>query len=75
MKKLFVTNFTRRMNEEDLALIFARYGPVIRVTLRDGPKRRYALVTMPDKEADVAIEKLDGQEFDGMRIEVEESIY
>ena len=63
MKKVFVSDFEDRTTEEHLALLFAGYGPVLRVSMRTGKMRRYAIITMPDAAADRAIEALSGKKW------------
>jgi len=73
MKKVFVSDFDERTTEEDLAGLFAKYGPVLRVRMRKGKLRRYAIIAMPDIAADRAIEALDGKKWRTTWLDVSES--
>lgn len=73
MKRIFVSDFEDRTTEEDLAWLFADYGPVLRVSMRQGKLRRYAIITMPDAAAERAIEALGGKKWRTTWLEVKES--
>ena len=72
-KKIFVSDFDRRTTEADIEWLFAKYGPVLRVSMRKGKLRRYAIVTMPDAAADRAIEALDRKRWRTTWLDVSES--
>jgi RNA recognition motif-containing protein len=73
MKKVFVSDFDDRATEGDIVGLFARCGPVLRVRMRKGKFRRYAIVTIPDVAADRAIEALDRKKWRTTWLEVKES--
>jgi RNA recognition motif-containing protein len=62
LTRIFVSDFEDHITEEDLARLFAKYGPVLRVSMREAKQRRYALITMIEGDADRAIEALSGEE-------------
>ena len=78
MKKLFVGNMSFQTTESDLTALFKGFGQVTRVqvaTDRDtGRARGFAFVEMPnDEEAVKAIAGLDGKEFGGRNLKVNEA--
>ena len=74
MTKLFVSNFDSHTSLASLAGLFERHGDVAAVRIRQGQKRVYAIVEMPsDSAAADAIRGLDGEDWQGMRLEVTES--
>ena len=75
LTKIFVSDFEDRTTEEDLAWLFSNYGPVLRVSMRKGKLRRYAIITMPEVAADKAIRALDGKKWRSTWLDVNESIW
>jgi RNA recognition motif-containing protein len=73
MKKIFVSDFEDRTTEEDLAWLFSDYGPVLRVSMRTGKLRRYAIITMSDAAAERAIEAVDRKKWRTAWLDVKES--
>lgn len=78
MKNLFVGNLNFQTKEHELRDLFAAFGQVTRVHIamdRDtGRARGFAFVEMPnDDEAAKAITDLDGKEFGGRNIKVNEA--
>ncbi|HMD30845.1 MAG TPA: RNA-binding protein, partial [Candidatus Acidoferrales bacterium] len=78
MKNLFVGNLSFQTKEEELRTLFAAFGQVTRVHIamdRDtGRARGFAFVEMPnDEEAAKAITGLDGKDFGGRNIKVNEA--
>jgi cold-inducible RNA-binding protein len=76
--KMYVGNLPFDINEQDLRSLFAEHGVVTDVHLpidRDsGRPRGFAFVTMDSKGAMVnAIKALDGQEFQGRNLKVNEA--
>jgi RNA recognition motif-containing protein len=71
MTAIFVTNFSKHIEDEQLHWLFEDYGEVEEVNIWvDYAERsiRFAIVEMPDhKKAQRAIRKLDGKKFDGNR--------
>ncbi len=75
---IYVGNLSYEINEEDLKEVFAEYGTVGRVSIptdRDtGRKRGFAFVEMSSPaEEKAAIEKLDGAEWMGRELKVNEA--
>jgi len=78
MKNLFVGNLSFQTKENELRDLFAAFGEVTRVHIamdRDtGRARGFAFVEMPnDAEAAKAIADLDGKDFGGRNIKVNEA--
>jgi cold-inducible RNA-binding protein len=76
--KLFVGNLAFSSTENDLEDLFSEYGTVTEVGLvtdrATGRSRGFAFVTMGnDTEAQAAITALDGKEFGGRNIAVNEA--
>ena len=76
--RIYVGNFAYEMNEQELREAFGAYGQVQEVSIvrdRDtGRSRGFAFVEMPTSaEAQVAITTLNGKEFDGRAITVNEA--
>jgi cold-inducible RNA-binding protein len=78
MTNLYVGNLNFQTTEQDLNSLFSQYGAVERVNIvtdrMTGQPRGFAFVEMTNKnEADQAISSLDGREFDGRSITVNEA--
>jgi len=78
MKKLFVGNLSFQTTEGDLTALFKGFGQVTRIQVamdRDtGRARGFAFVEMPnDEEAAKAIAGLEGKEFGGRNLKVNEA--
>lgn len=77
MKKIYVGNLPYTATENDIRDLFARYGNVNSVNIvndrETGRPRGFGFVQMEDKEADAAISALDGQEFGGRTLRVNEA--
>ena len=78
MKNLFVGNLSFQTTEDELAELFKGFGQVGRVHVakdrETGRARGFAFVEMPnDDEAAKAIAGLDGKEFAGRNIKVNEA--
>ena len=76
--KMYVGNLSFDSNEQDIKTLFSQFGEVTDVhvpTDRDtGRPRGFAFVTMDSKSAMVdAIKGLDGNEFDGRNLKVNEA--
>ncbi len=76
--KIYVGNLNFRTTEESLREAFAAFGEVQEVAVvtdRDtGRPRGFAFVTMPDDaQARAAIEALNGNEFEGRNLNVNEA--
>jgi RNA recognition motif-containing protein len=77
-KKLYVGNLNYRSEESDLESLFAEYGEVtslnILVDRVTGRSRGFGFVEMADDDAaEAAIKALDGAEFDGRNLRVNEA--
>lgn len=78
-KKIYVGNLSYNTNESGLNDLFQQFGQVVSVkvvTDRDsGRSKGFAFVEMgTEGEAQAAISNLNGQEFDGRQLKVNESI-
>jgi cold-inducible RNA-binding protein len=76
--KLFVGNLSYDVTENDLQDLFAQHGPVTEVNLMmdrmSGRPRGFAFVTMATKEgADAAVQALNGHEWEGRALTVNEA--
>ena len=79
MKNLFVGNLDFSTTEDELRSLFAGYGAVDRVSVvtdRDtGRSRGFAFVEMSvNSEAEAAISELDGREWKGRAMKVNEAL-
>jgi RNA recognition motif-containing protein len=77
-KRLYVGNLKYTVSSEQLQDLFEQYGTVSSATVlsdrETGRSRGFGFVEMlNDDEADAAIENLDGQDFDGRRLTVNEA--
>jgi cold-inducible RNA-binding protein len=78
MKNLFVGNMSFQTTKGDLRALFEPFGQITRVHLamdrETGRARGFAFVEMPnDAEAAKAIAELDGKEFGGRNLKVNEA--
>ena len=78
MKSLFVGNMSFQSTETDLTALFQPFGQVGRIHIvtdrETGRARGFAFVEMPnDAEAAKAIAALDGKEFGGRNLKVNEA--
>ncbi len=76
--KIFVGNLSFQATQEGVRELFAKHGQVDEVTLVTdrftGQPRGFGFVVMSDKaQADAAIAALNGQEFDGRNLTVNEA--
>jgi RNA recognition motif-containing protein len=70
--KLYVGNLTYSVTEEQLRELFSNYGEVTQVNSVQG--RPFAFVEMPNpSEAEKAKEALDGSDFQGRTLKVDEA--
>ena len=76
MKTLYVGNINYNATAEDLKPLFAEYGEVISIKIindrETGRSKGFGFVEM-ESGADSAIEDLDGKEFQGRRLRVNEA--
>lgn len=77
MKSIYVGNLPFSASEDELRELFATYGNVDSVRLmtdRDtGRPRGFGFVTMSDTDAASAIQALDGKDFGGRNLRVNEA--
>jgi RNA recognition motif-containing protein len=77
MKKIYVGNLSFNSTEDDVNQLFSQHGTVHSVALindrQTGRPRGFGFVEMDDDAAMAAISALDGQEFDGRNIRVNEA--
>jgi RNA recognition motif-containing protein len=71
--RLFVCGFSEYETVSELVRLFEGYGDVLELKIRQGEKRKYALITMRDMDAEDAIKQLNGQVWGGERLIVEQS--
>lgn len=75
--KLYVGNISFSTTEESLEALFSNYGEVQEVAVisdrETGRPRGFAFVTMDDAGGKQAIEALNGQEFEGRTLNINEA--
>jgi len=76
-KKLYVGNLSFQTTEDEITGLFSQFGAVESVTIindRDtGRSKGFGFVVMEPAEADKAIEQLNGSEFNGRNLTVNEA--
>ena len=76
-KKLYVGNLSFQTTETELDSLFAQVGAVESVTIINdrvtGRSKGFGFVVMGDDDADKAIEKYNGKEFNGRALTVNEA--
>ena len=76
MKTIYVGNINYNASAEDLKPLFAEYGEVLSIKIindrETGRSKGFGFVEM-ESGADAAIEELDGKEFQGRRLRVNEA--
>ena len=77
MKNIYVGNLPFSANEEEVKQLFEAHGTVNSVNLITdrvtGRLRGFGFVEMEDADADNAIKSLDGQDFGGRALKVNEA--
>jgi len=76
VKTIYVGNLPLSATADEVVVLFAPYGAVEKVTLMqkdDGTFRGFGFVIMANDEAFVAIDALDGVEFAGQVLRINES--
>ncbi len=77
MASIYVGNLSFNSAEEDIRALFEQYGPVNSVKLitdrQTGQSRGFAFVDMDKAEARKAIPALNGAEFEGRTLKVNEA--
>ena len=75
--KIYVGNINFKSTEESLEGLFSNYGEVQEVAVitdrETGRPRGFAFVTMDDEGGKKAIEALNGQEFEGRTLNINEA--
>ncbi len=76
--KIYVGNMNFQTSEDGLRELFSQYGEVEEVSIvtdrETGRPRGFGFVTMPDgTQAQAAIDALNGQEFEGRSLNVNEA--
>lgn len=76
-QRIYVGNLPFTSTEEEVAELFAQHGEVIACSLpkdrETGRPRGFGFVEMSDEDARKAIESLDGQDFGGRALRVNEA--
>ena len=76
-KKIYVGNLTFQTTDTELTDLFTQFGPVESVSIitdRDtGRSKGFGFVAMNDNEADKAIAQLNGTDFNGRALTVNEA--
>jgi len=77
MKQIYVGNLPYKSTEEEVKKLFSQYGEVSSVKLitdrETGRARGFGFVEMDEESAKAAIQALDGEEFEGRRLKVNEA--
>jgi RNA recognition motif-containing protein len=77
MKRIYVGNLPFQATEDEVRDLFGNHGAVQSVSLindrETGRPRGFGFVEMDDSEADAAIAALDGVEFGGRNLRVNEA--
>jgi len=76
-KKIYIGNLPFRATEDEIRQLFEQHGEVTSVTLitdrETGRPRGFGFVEMDDAGADAAVEALDGKDFGGRNLRVNEA--
>ena len=76
-KRIYVGNLSFSTTESDIRTLFEEFGSVREVNMitdrETGRFRGFGFIEMDDEEAGTAISKLDGVEFDGRALRVNEA--
>jgi RNA recognition motif-containing protein len=77
MKMIYLGNLPLTATEDEVRELFGQHGEVSKVTLLTDPEtghnRGFGFVGMPTEAAERAIEALDGSEFGGRNLRVNEA--
>jgi RNA recognition motif-containing protein len=77
MKTIYLGNLPFNATEEQVADLFGQHGQVDKVSLvsdrETGQSRGFGFVEMPVEDADRAIDALDGFEYEGRTLRVNEA--
>jgi RNA recognition motif-containing protein len=78
VKKIYVGNLPWSTTDEDLRELFATYGPVQSSSVvndrETGRSRGFGFVEMAPADADKAISELDGRDYGGRALRVNEAL-
>ncbi len=76
-KKMYVGNLAFQSTEDDIHNLFNQYGEVKSVNLitdrETGRSRGFAFVEMSDEDAQEAMQGLDGTNFEGRNLKINEA--
>ncbi|HMB31217.1 MAG TPA: RNA-binding protein [Desulfohalobiaceae bacterium] len=76
-KKMYIGNLPFQSTKEDIQNLFSQFGEVESINLitdrETGRSRGFAFVEMPVNEANAAMQNLDGTEFEGRNLKVNEA--
>ncbi len=76
-QRIYIGNLPYTSNEEDVRQLFAAYGDVVSCALptdrETGRPRGFGFVEMSNEDATKAIQELDGQDFGGRSLRVNEA--
>lgn len=76
-KKMYVGNLPFQSTKEDIQNLFSQFGEVESVNLitdrETGRSRGFAFVEMPVEKANTAIQGLNGSDFEGRSLKVNEA--
>jgi RNA recognition motif-containing protein len=76
-KKMYVGNLPFQSTEDDIQNLFSQFGEVESVNLiidrETGRSRGFAFVEMPVDMANKAMQSLDGTEFEGRNLKINEA--
>ena len=77
MKTIYVGNLPFEASEEDVQQLFSQYGEVAKVSLvkdrETGNPRGFGFVEMPPEDVAKAVDALDGVDFGGRSLRVNEA--
>ena len=71
MKRLFVGNLTPSVTEETVRELLADFGPLGEIRVTDG--KGFAFIDIPKEQLAEAIEELNGRDFEGRPLQVDEA--
>ncbi len=76
-KKMYVGNLNFKVEQSDLENLFSQYGNVEEAVLimdrMTGRSKGFGFVTMSDEDANTAMSELDGKDFEGRPLRVNEA--
>ncbi len=76
-KKMYVGNLAFQSTEDDIEKLFNQFGEVKSVNLitdrETGRSRGFAFVEMSSEDADAAMQGLDGTNFEGRNLKINEA--